>query len=926
MPLQKLVFKPGINKEGTSYTNEGGWFDCDKVRFRSGNAEKIGGWTRLSDTSFLGVCRALWNWGTLAGANLLGVGTNVKYYIEEGGEYNDVTPFLLNGAGTTTTTLGATPLATTNGSGSVTVTDAISGISPSIGDYVILATTAAVGGLVINGEYKVISVINTFTFNIEANALASSTATGGGTVTIQYEYPVGNPVYTTSPGWGAGGFSPTIPVTLGINPFQVNAGSPTVTVTQTANGYLTTATSFVVGKQYKIVSLGSTNFTLIGASANTVGTVFTATGAGIGTGTASIVWVAFLGVTNLESSPTVYGVSGTSGFATGSYGMYGHGVEPAVPATLMNNTFEITYINANSYTITLPNANAGSFSTGLTYVITAVGTTDFTLIGAASNTVGVSFVATGPGTGTGTASITALYGAVSGGNFVVAYPEYGIRGWGASADIGIGNQLRLWTNDNFGQDLIIAPRGGGVYYWTAVDGVTVRAQPLSIVSTAEGFQGQFVPNTTNQVLGSAIQRFVICFGSNSYDPLDAETAFDPLLVRWSDQENPYDWVPAVTNQSGEYRLNIGSFIVCGRSTRQEILIWTDSAIYSMQYLGPPYIWGFQLLQDNISIMGPNSSITVNNITYWMGTDKFYKYTGRVETLASTLRQYVYQDINQNQNFQVYAGSIEGYNEIWWFYCSANSNIVDRYVIYDYLDDVWAYGTMSRTAWLDSGLRTFPMGADYTFSAAFTGTISGTTLTVTNVSSGSLSINAPITGSGVANGTVITGYISGTGGTGTYTVNNIQTTASTSMVVFGDNGRVLYHENGNDDVSGLTPVPINAYVQSSDFDIGDGHNFGFVWRILPDLTFNGSSVNNPKVTMVTLPRVNSGTPYGAPNAPAVASSQNYTARYTYAVQQFDGQVYTRIRGRQMAFRIESNDLGVAWQMGYPRIDIRPDGRR
>jgi hypothetical protein len=313
-------------------------------------------------------------------------------------------------------------------------------------------------------------------------------------------------------------------------------------------------------------------------------------------------------------------------------------------------------------------------------------------------------------------------------------------------------------------------------------------------------------------------------------------------------------VPAATNQSGEYRLNIGSFIMCARSTRQEILVWSDAALYSMQYLGPPYIWGFQLLQDNISIMSPNSAITINNITYWMGTDKFYRYSGRVETLPSTLRQYVFQDINQSQNFQIFAGSIEGYNEIWWFYCSANSDTIDRYIIYDYLDNVWSYGTMARSAWLDSGLRQYPMGAD---------------------------------------------------------------TA---------NFRVLYHENGVDDVSGLTPVPINAYIQSSDFDIGDGYNFGFVWRILPDLTFNGSQVNNPSVTMTVKPRVNSGTTYGTPNNPIVASSQNYSSQHVYPVQLFDGQVYTRIRGRQMAYRIESNTLGVAWQMGYPRIDIRPDGRR
>lgn len=806
MPLQKLVFRPGINKEGTNYTNEGGWFDCDKVRFRSGNAEKIGGWTRLSNNTFLGICRALWNWGTLSGSNLLGVGTSKKYYIEQGGEYNNITPLLLNGSGNTTTALGVNPLGTTNGSDVVTVNDAVSGISPSIGDYVIISSTATVGGLTISGEYVVTKQNSSLQYEITASAAATSTASGGGTVTVQYEYPVGNDTYTTSTGWGAGRWSPTDTAALGANPFTVNPGSTTVTVTQNAHGYLTSAGSFIVGQQYKVVALGSTNFTLIGASANAVGTIFTATGIGAGSGTASIVWVAFLGVTNLTATPSVYGISGTSGFATGTYGIYGTDPAiPAVPATFINGkAFEITYIDANTYTITIV--------------------------------------------------APAVYGAVSGGNAVIAYPQYGIRPWNSAADVGIAQQLRIWTNDNFGQDLIIAPRGGGVYYWAALDGVSARAVLLNTLSTAEGFQGQFVPNTTNQILGSAIQRFVICFGSNPYDPTEPDTAFDPLLVRWSDQENPYEWVPAVTNQSGEFRLNVGSFIVCGRSTRQEILVWTDAAVYSMQYLGPPYVWGFQLLQDNISIMGPNASITVNNITYWMGTDKFYRYTGRVETLPSTLRQYVYQDINQDQNFQVFAGSIEGYNEIWWFYCSANSNVVDRYVIYDYLDDVWSYGTMSRTAWLDSGLRTFPMGAD--------------------------------------------------------TVNY----------------RILYHENGNDDVSGLTPVPINAYVQSSDFDIGDGHNFGFVWRILPDLTFNGSSSNLPEVTMTVLPRVNSGTPYGAPNDPRVSSTQNYSSRYTYDVQQFTGQVYTRIRGRQMAFRIESNDLGVAWQMGFPRIDIRPDGRR
>jgi hypothetical protein len=741
MPLQKLTFKPGINKEGTNYTNEGGWFDCDKVRFRSGNAEKIGGWTRLSNDVYQGIARALWNWGTLNGSNLLGVGTNLKYYIEQGGEYNDVTPLRTTFTSPSTNNM----FSTTNGSNLVTVT------LPNYGgvnnDFVTISGSAAVGGIPateLNAEQQITYVSTTqFTFTTTTTATSTVTAGGGVAITAAFQINTGLDVEVAGTGWGAGTWPSYVDATL-TNPFTAaGVGVSVLTVTKTAHG--------------------------------------------------------------LTTGDYVY-FSSISADACG------------INRLVLQKAFPIINTGANTFTIS-------------------------TVIG--SNT----YVTTST--------------AASGGTVIINTPVAPVRGWGAAASVGIAQQLRLWTNDNFGQDLVLAPRGGELYYWVpagqvypsgAAGGLGTRAQQLSVESTAAGYSGQFVPNNTNQIIGSAIQRFVVAFGANPYDPTDANTAFDPLLVRWSDQENPYEWVPAATNQSGEYRLNIGSFIVCARSTRQEILVWSDAALYSMQYLGPPYIWGFQLLQDNISIMGPNASITVNNVTYWMGTDKFYRYNGRVETLPSTLRQFVYQDINQDQNFQVFAGSIEGYNEIWWFYCSANSNVIDRYVIYDYLDDVWAYGTMSRTAWLDSGLRTFPMGAD--------------------------------------------------------TVNY----------------RILYHENGVDDVSGLTPVPIVSYIQSSDFDIGDGFNFGFVWRILPDLTFNGSSANLPEVTMVVLPRVNSGTAYGAPNAPGVASTQNYTNQKTYAVQQFTGQVYTRIRGRQMAYRIESTGLGVAWQMGYPRIDIRPDGRR
>lgn len=633
MPLKKLEFRPGLNREGTDYANEGGWYDGDKIRFRSGFPEKIGGWSRMSNSQYLGVARSLWNWIDLDNSNFLGVGTNVKYYIEQGGTFNDITPIYatsnLNGA-----------FSATDGSNIITVTD--STYSPSVGDYVIFSGAVSLGGnitaTVLNQEFEILSTPSSTTYTIQASATANASdiGTGGASIVASYEVPIGLNTYTTGIGWGAGPWS------------------------------------------------------------------------------------------------------------------------------------------------------RGTWGSGYT----------------------------------------------------------------AST---IGQQLRIWSNDNFGQDLVIAPRGGAIYYWKASNGVGARAEDLQTLSTNEGYDGDYVPHTTNQVVASAIQKFVIAFGANPYLAGTPNTDFNPMLVRWSDQLNPYEWVPAITNQSGEFALTNGSYIVGARATRQEILVWTDSALYSMQYLGAPYVWGFNILMDNISIMSPNSAITINNVTYWMGTDKFYMYSGRVETLPCALRQYIFNDINKDQSFQVFAGSNEGYNEVWWFYCSTNSTTVDKYVVYNYVDRVWYYGTMARTAWLDSGIRQYPMAADY-------------------------------------------------------------------------NSRILYHESSVDDNAGTTSLPIYAYVQSSDFDIQDGHNFGFVWRILPDVNFNGSNVNNPSVTMTIKPRVNSGTPYSTANSPTVVSADNYGVSQIYNIQEFTGQVYTRLRGRQLAFRIESNSLGVSWQLGMPRIDIRPDGRR
>ena len=830
MPLQKIQLRPGINKEGTNYTNEGGWYDCDKVRFRSGNAEKIGGWARAANNTFLGVCRNLWNWVDLASNNYVGVGTNLKYYIEAGGSFNDITPY------TVIHTL-SNPLATSNTTTTLTITDAT--YQPSVGDYIVISSASGFNGITattLNQEYVVAAVTSNTTYTITLPYAATGTGSGGGAaVVISYELPVGNNTYTTGNGWGAGSWSPTITQTLS-NPFSTTNGSGIVTIAQTAHGY---STGMFVAFRDVVVTVGG------------------------------------------------------------------------IPTILMNTTFQITVTGANAYTIRT-NGNTGSFL-------------------ATSTTSGV-------------------------GGSVTLYPQYPLtgttRGWGTASNTtsSVGQQLRLWSSDNFGQDLVLAPRGGNLFYWQDATGVGTRAVLLSSLASGSTVPGtsytyqQFVPLKTNQIISSAIQRFVIAMGANSYVPTNPNTTFNPMLVRWSDQGDAFNWVPDVTNQSGEFALTNGSYIVGARAARQEILIWTDSALYSMQYLGAPYVWGFQILMDNISIISPNAMVTVNNVTYWMGSEKFYMYSGRVETLPCSLRQFVFDDINQAQSFQVFAGANEGYNEVWWYYVSNESidGLPDKYVIYNYLDRVWYYGYMARSAWLGSGISNYPLSTNYLNSAVFRGYISGYTLTVTNVTSGVISLDTVLSGSGIASNTIINDYGTGSGGEGTYILSVGQTVGSSSstvaMTTAGGFGYLLNQEVGHDDNAGQTTRPITSYVQSSDFDIGDGHNFGFVWRILPDVNFNGSTTSYPSVTMTVVPRQNSGSAYGAADNPTVNSlggsntlrgaPQPYSStRQVYSVQQFDGQVYTRIRGRQMAFRIESaGQTGVSWQLGYPRIDIRPDGRR
>jgi len=652
MPLQKLQFAPGVNREGTATTAEGTWYDSDKVRFRSGNAEKIGGWVADTGTqlgglqppsgSYWGVARAMWNWVNLSGSNLLGVGTNLKYYIQNtiGGSFNDVTPLK------ETTLAGAATFTATDGSSIIVVDDA--GSNTQAGDFVTFSGAVSLGGAitanVLNAEHRIVETVSSAQYKIDVGVAANSSdvGNGGAAVVAAYQIPTGSDVATAGVGWGAGGWG---------------------------------------------------------------------------------------GITG-SATPT---------------------------------------------------------------------------------------------------------------------------GWGSPAPAGLGLdiQLRLWSQSNYGQDLIINPRGGGLYYWLNNANPTIfdRAVLLSSTSPAPFDTDTDCPSVVNYTLVSDASRFVIAFGCNDY----GSAILDPMLVRWSDQENYAVWTPAITNQAGSFRLSTGSEIITAQQTRQEILVWTDSALYSMQYQGPPFVWGFQQMATNTSIAGPNAVITAQDMTYWMGVDKFYVYNGRVQTLPCTVRQYVFQNINLSQQFQFFAGINDAYSEVWWFYCSANSTQIDRYVVYNYLENDWYYGTMARAAWIDNSLRDVPVAAGY-------------------------------------------------------------------------GGQILYHETGNDDGTTNPPSPINAYIQSGDVDIGDGHNFGFVWRIIPDVTFDGSTVPAPSLDFSVRPRQFPGTNYGPANDPAVTSANNYSQQRTYNVQQFTPQVNVRIRGRQMAFRVESTELGVAWQLGAPRIDIKPDGKR
>ena len=699
MPLQKVLFKPGVNRENTRYTTEGGWYECDKIRFRQGNPEVIGGWERISSSTFLGICRSLWNWVTLENLNLVGVGTNLKFYIESGGGYNDITPIRAS------STINNNPFVATLSSAVITVTDTAHGCGT--GDFVVFSGAVGLGGnitaaiLNLSTGYQV-TVLTVDTYTITVGALANATDVsgspgGGGSVVATYQLNVGPAVQVPlvgwgAGGWGAGGWGEGVSNTLGLQLWnQINYGENLLYGPRGQGIYYWQA---------------NTSLTTRGVNLNTLGG----------------------NVTFTSASPTV--VTSTVLFTEGA---------------------------------------------------------------------ALQFAATSLPTGISAAT---------------TYYVFEVNG------------LTFKLLDSAGAAVNTSSTGTGVY--------------VSLIAD--------VPTAVNSFTVSDSSRFVIAFGCNDYE----ETAIDPMLIRWSAQDDLYNWTPDPTNQAGFTRLSHGSEIVISVQTRQEIVVFTDSSVYSLQYLGPPYVWAPQLLGDSVSIISPNAVTLASGVVYWMGVDKFYMYDGRVQTLNCDLRRFIFQDINLDQSSQVFSGTNEGFNEVWWFYCSADVTAVDRYVVYNYLEKVWYYGTMARTAWLDSGLQPSPLAATYTYN-------------------------------------------------------------------------LVNQEQGLDDKETGTTAAISAYISSSEFDIGDGHNFGFVWRVLPDLTFE-DSVNSPTgvlptVTMTLYGLANSGSGQTSTAAQPVVKGSAYVL-----TEEFTGQIFTRMRGRQMIFKIGSNQIGTAWQLGAPRIDIRPDGRR
>ena len=704
MPLQKLQFRPGINRESTSYSNEGGWFDMDKVRFRSGFPEKIGGWIKQSSKSFLGTCRALHPWIALDGSNYLSVGTHLKYYINEGGAYNDITP--------------------------------------------IRATTAA-------GDV---------TFSASANTLSADVDILDTTISL-----------TSATGFPASG---RIKINDEIITYALASGNDLTGCVRGVSG--TTAATHTSGDAVSCA-------TLIVADTNH--------GA-------------------LENDFVTFSDSATLG--------------DAITADVLNQEYQITsIINSNSYQVearTVSSIDSITTTTGLnaTYVFATSsdsGSGGAACVGTYQINTGLDTTIVGNGWGSGTWS----------------------RGtWGSSASLAASGQtLRIWSHDNFGEDLVINVRDGEIFYWDKTTGLNTRAVELSSLASANK-----VPVVAKQVLVSDRDRHVIAFGCDSETNPGVQ---DPLLIRFSDQENITEWQSLVTNTAGDLRIGSGSKIVTAIETRQQILVFTDVSLHAMQYLGPPFTFGINEISTNITVASPLAAIAVEDNVFWMGAEEFYVYGGSVQRLPCSVRDYVFSDINDDQLEKVTASTNTAFAEVTWFYPSASSQENDRYVTYNYQQKIWYYGTLSRTCWLDRGVNSNPIAA-------------------------------------------------------------------------GSDHYLYLQEIGFDDGSTSPASAITSYIESSQMDLGEGEQFVFMKRLIPDMTFRDSSNSTPSAVMTLKVRNFPGANYNNSNNSSVVKTASVP------VEQFTDQIFVRLRGRSFAFRIETDDTGVGWRLGSPRVEIRPDGRR
>jgi hypothetical protein len=743
MPLTKLQFQPGINRESTSYSNEGGWYDMDKVRFRMGYPEKIGGWTKLGNNSFLGSCRALHSWRTIALDNYLGVGTSEKYYIESGQGYYDITPIRLNAPPNENIGVTVSGVYATGSSGEASV-------NTDIGQVTNDAGTGQVGSVAVNTDGADVMVLVPVSDSLSATGGVGSVTIGGNIDTSVTLEGVEATAGVTAPA--------TVSVTENtpVITFTATDGSSTVVVNHQSHGAVNG--DFVTFTE--ALSLG-------------------------GNITAAVLNQEYQIIVDTTTTGDTY----------------------KIIAREVASVADITV--DGEYTPTPVTANASDTGDG----------GDFTT-GAYQINVGLDTSVFGNGWGAGTWS----------------------RGtWGSAATIDAQTDtLRLWTHDNFGEDLIINVFSGNIYYWdaSAASPLTTRAVALSDLTGSID-----APIIANKVIVSDVDRHVIAFGAN---PLSSTTQ-DPLLIRFSDQENALDWRPTTTNTAGDLLVGSGSRIVTAVETRQQILVFTDVSIHAMQYLGPPFTFGINMISENVTIASPNSAIAIEDNVFWMGKNEFYTYGGAVQKLPCTVRDYVFSDFNERQSEKVFAASNTAFSEVWWYYPSADSDTIDRYVVYNYQQNIWYYGTLARGAWIDRGVQENPIAA-------------------------------------------------------------------------GLDGYLYTHENGFDDGSQNPATAISAYIESSQFDIGDGNNFSFVSRIIPDVTFRNSTEGSPSVTFTMKARNFPGGNY------LQEDDSTVTKTTSVPVEQFTNQAYVRLRGRSMALRVESSETGMTWRLGSPRMDVRQDGRR